>query len=310
LVQDQDVYLSIHGMLARIRCYLDHIYTENKAPVLYESNMTGPDSLLTLTMLFSTPFVFSKDDADACIVYSRIAEISSLLQVTCYKFPILLFFLRRLHVSSGNARIVTHILGDAIPALVYVNDPIITSKVLQVILTSINNSGSNDSSMTSLGIKALARTHELQPRVWQELKKVYTEWVLRRKSGTVRRKIDLTKTGPIKMELSVLTTMRDVCKSRPRECAPDILPMIISLLQTCQDLSMASLSIMVDIINTCVQAGLVESRSIWNIAVVYLAQFALDAGVERSALLIKQLCRFYSIAGANNDSKVLQVTFF
>lgn len=287
-------------MLGRLRCYLEYIYYHNKASILVPENNAGTDSMLVLTMLFSTPYVFSNDDETAYQVYSRIAEISSLHE-TSYKFPILLFFLRRLHVSSGNARLVTLILKDAIPMLVDVSDPIITSKVLQVILTSINNSGSNDSSMASLGVKALAHTHQLQPRVWQELKKVFAEWVLRRKSGTVRRKIDLSKTCPIKMELTVLTTMRDVCKSRPRECAPDVLPMIISLLQTCQDLSMASLSIMVDIITTCVEAGLVESRSIWNIAVVYLAQFSLDQGVQKSILLVKQLCRFYSVAGAKND---------
>jgi hypothetical protein len=288
-------------MLGRLRCYLEYIYYDNKASILMPENNAGTDSMLVLTMLFSTPYVFS-DEETACAVYSRIAELSS-LHDTNYKFPILLFYLRRLHASSGNARLVTHILKNAIPTLVDVNDPIITSKVLQVILSSINNSGSSDSAMASLGIKALAHTHELQPRVWQELKRVFAEWVLRRKSGMVRRKIDLTKTGPIKMELTILTTMRDVCKSRPRECAPDVLPMVISLLQTCQDLSMASLSIMVDIITTCVQAGLVDSRSIWNVAVVYLAHFALDQGVERSALLIKQLCRFYSVAGAKNDGK-------
>ncbi|KAI7891869.1 uncharacterized protein EV154DRAFT_419668 [Mucor mucedo] len=282
----------------RLLCHLEYLYKEEQAPILDSGYNTATDSVLTLNLIFSVPFVFFADNE--CLIYSRIAEISSIIG-TCYKFPILLFFLRRLHASSGNAVVVTHILKDVIPTLVDVNDPIITSKVLQVILTSINNSGSNDSAMASLGVKALAHTHNLQPRVWQELKKVFAEWVLRRKSGTVRRRIDLTKTGPIKMELTILTTMRDVCKSRPRECAPDILPMVISLLQTCQDLSMASLSIMVDIINTCVQTGLVEARSIWNIAVVYLAQFSLDQGVEKSSLLVKQLCRFFSIAGAKDD---------
>lgn len=287
-------------MLGRLLCHLEYVYSECQAPILDSKYNTAADSVLTLTLLFSAPFVFSQDNE--CLIYSRIAEISCMIE-TCYKFPILLFFLRRLHASSGNALMVTHILKDVIPTLVDVNDPIITSKVLQVVLTSINNSGSSDSAMASLGIKALAHTHELQPRVWQELKKVFAEWVLRRKSGTVRRRIDLTKTGPIKMELTVLTTMRDACKTRPRECAPDVLPMVISLLQTCQDLSMASLSIMVDIISTCVQTGLAEARSIWNIAVVYLAQFALDQGVDKSTLLVKQLCRFYSIAGVKDDGR-------
>lgn len=277
-----------YGMLGRLLSHLESI------------NATSEASLAdtTLTLLFTTPFVFSGDET-ACEAYSRIARLTSVIRPS-YKFPALLFFLRGMHVSSGNALIITHLFNQVIPSLVDVNDPVITSKVLQVILTSISG---QDSAMTSLGVKALGRTYELQPRVWQELKKVFAEWVLRRKSGTVRRKIDLTKTGPIKMELAVLTTMRDVCKTRPKECAPDVLPMVISLLQTCQDLSIASLSIMVDIINSCVEAGLVESRSIWNITVVYLAQFALEQGVEKSLLLTKQLCRFYAIAGARNDGR-------
>lgn len=295
-------------MSSQLLCHLEYIYMEGQPPILDTKYNSTSDSVLTWTLLFSTPFVFSQQE-DACLIYSRIAEISCIIK-TCYKFPILLFFLRRLHASSGNALIVTHILKDVIPTLVDVNDPIITSKVLQVILTAINNSGGSDSVMASLGIKALAHTYALQPRVWQELKKVFAEWVLRRKSGTVRRRIDLTKTGPIKMELAVLTTMRDICKTRSRECAPDILPMVISLLQTCQDLSMASLSIMVDIINTCVQTGLVEARSIWNIAVVYLAQFSLDHGVDKSTLLVKQLCRFYSIAGAKNEGNFRTLHFY
>jgi len=211
----------------------------------------------------------------------------------------LLFLLRMLRAWFDEPRLVAHLFKDVVPLLTDPNDPTITSKVLQVVLSSI----SSGDTMASLGVKALAHTHQRQPRVWQELKKVLAEWVLRRKSGTVRRKVDLTVSGPIKLELAVLTTMRDVCKTKPRECAPDVLPMVMSLLQTCQDLSMASLSILMTTINHCIKAGLVEPRSIWNIAVVYLAQFAVDQGTQKSALLVQELCKFYSIAGSRNDGK-------
>jgi hypothetical protein len=261
------------------------------------------DDTSALNMLFSTPFVFKRTAVeDIYSAYYRITLLSA-SQKTCYKFPMLLFLLRMLRAFYQDAHIVAHIFRDVIPILANANDPTITSKVLQVILSSIHSSGSVDSSMASLGVMALAHTHQRQPRVWQELKKVFSEWVLRRKSGTVRRKIDLSVTGPIKMELAILTTMRDVCKERPRECAPDVLPMVISLLQTCQDLSMASLSLILSTINYCVKAGLVESRSIWNVAVVYLAQFAFEQGTQKSALLVQQLCKFYSIAGAKQDSE-------
>lgn len=266
--------------------------------MLNQGYNAGPDTTLTLNMLFSTPHVYDADLDTQCIVFTRITELSSLVETSC-KFPMLLFLLRMLRAWFDEPRLVAHLFKDVVPLLAHPNDPTITSKVLQVVLSSI----SSGDTMASLGVKALAHTHQRQPRVWQELKKVLAEWVLRRKSGTVRRKVDLSVSGPIKLELAVLTTMRDVCKTKPRECAPDVLPMVMSLLQTCQDLSMASLSILMTTINHCIKAGLVEPRSIWNIAVVYLAQFAVDQGTQKSALLVQELCKFYSIAGSRNDGK-------
>ncbi|KAI8645057.1 hypothetical protein BD408DRAFT_382648 [Parasitella parasitica] len=285
----------IYGLLAHILVYIDGFY-KGIIPVLKDGYSTGPGFTLILNMLFSTPHVHGPDLDTRCIVYSRITELSSLPETSC-KFPMLLFLLRMLRASFDEPRLVTHLFKDVIPTLADPNDPTITSKVLQVILSSISSSDT----MASLGVKALAHTHQRQPRVWQELKKIFADWVLRRKSGTVHRKIDLSISGPIKLELAILTTMRDVCKTRPRECAPDVLPMVMSLLQTCHDLSMASLSILMASINHCINAGLVEPRSMWNVAVVYLAQFALDQGTQRSILLVQELCKFYSIAGSRND---------
>jgi hypothetical protein len=189
-----------------------------------------------------------------------------------------------------------------LPSLVQANDPTTTSKVLSIALSIINGASQNGT-MASVGVTMLAIIYQHQPRVWQELKKVLTDWILRRKSRTFRRRIDLSETGTIKLELAVLTTMRDLCKTRPRECAPDILPMVMSLLQTCQDLSMASLSVLVETISHCTESGLVEPRSIWTIAVRYIADFAMNNGIRQSKLVIKQLCKFFGIAGKNEDGK-------
>ncbi|GAN03098.1 hypothetical protein MAM1_0034c02549 [Mucor ambiguus] len=282
LIQTNNIY----GTLAHILVYLEGFYN-GTIPVFNQGYNAGPDTTLTLNILFSTPHVYDADLDTQCIVLSRITELSSLVEASC-KFPMLLFLLRILRASFDEPRLIAHLFKDVIPILADPNDPTLTSKVLQVVLSSI----SSGDTMASLGVKALAHTHQRQPRVWQELKKVFAEWVLRRKSGTVRRKVDLSVTGPIKLELAVLTTMRDVCKTKPRECAPDVLPMVMSLLQTCQDLSMASLSILLTTINHCITAGLVEPRSIWNIAVVYLAQFAADQGTQKSALLVQEFLKY------------------
>ncbi|RCI03918.1 hypothetical protein CU098_000747, partial [Rhizopus stolonifer] len=301
IVKDHNIY----GLLGHLFVYLNKLY-QNMPPVLEAGYNTGSEDTLALNMLFSTPFVYSQDQLVQCTVYTRMAELTC-LQETCYKFPLFLFLLRMLRVSFANPRLVTHIFRDVLPMLANTNDPTITSKILQVVLSAISAGG--NSSMAILAVKSLAHLYQRQPRVWQELKKVFSEWVLRRKSGTVRRKIDLTKTGPTKMELAILTTMRDVCALRPRECAPDILPMVISLLQSCQDLSMASLSLLLTIINHCVKTGLAEPRSIWNVSVVYLAMFAMEQGTQRSELLVQQVCAFYAIAGARNDSKYTGLLF-
>lgn len=266
---------------------------------IFSKNLSSTS--VTLNLLFLTPFTLDDDTQVQCKALSTLSELS-FLQTGRYKFPVLLYLLHVIRRSSGKSDTLLHIFHHVLPSLSSTNDPIITSKVLQIIL-SIIHTEDNDLSMASLGVRALVQVYERQPRVWQELKKVFTDWVLRRKSVTLRRKVDLSVTGPIRLELSVLTSMRDVCQLHPRECAPDILPMVISLLQACQDLSMASLSIIMSIICTCVEAGFVEPRSIWSITVVYLARFALDAGTKRSLLLIKQLCRFYALAGDKDEGK-------
>ncbi|CEG67181.1 hypothetical protein RMATCC62417_03647 [Rhizopus microsporus] len=289
---------TIHGLLGHLFTYILS-FCSNEMPKVDILSKNLSSTSVTLSLLFLTPFTLDDDTQVQCKALSALSELS-FLQTGCYKFPVLLYLLHVIRRSSGKSDTLLHIFHHVLPSLSSTNDPIITSKVLQIIL-SIIHTEDNDLSMASLGVRALVQVYERQPRVWQELKKVFTDWVLRRKSVTLRRKVDLSVTGPIRLELSVLTSMRDVCQLHPRECAPDILPMVISLLQACQDLSMASLSIIMSIICTCVEAGFVEPRSIWSITVVYLARFALDAGTKRSLLLIKQLCRFYALAGDKDE---------
>ena len=278
--------------------YMENIYSR-LYPIYPIDDQKSSPVTFTLSLLFSIPFVFHEDRDIQCQVYSNIASLSE-----HYKFPVFLFLLRMLQ-STEDPCLITHIFRDVLLKLADTNDPVMSSKILQVLLSAIP---SNESSVVaSLAVKALGQLYQRQPRVWQELKRVFSDWVLRRKSGSVRRKVDLTQTGPIKMELAILTTMRDVVAFRPRECAPDILPMAVSLLQSCPNLSMASLSILMHIINLSVEANLAEPRSIWQVTVVYLAMFAAEQGTPKSNLLIKQLCRFYAMAGARDDRKLLHI---
>ncbi|KAI8375120.1 hypothetical protein BD560DRAFT_422676 [Blakeslea trispora] len=282
----------IYGPLMHMMMYLDKIYTHTYPECSSESPLEQ-----TFHLLFSFPFIFDEDMDHQCQVYTTMVHLSG-----DYKFPLFLFLLRQLQ-SSHHPRLITHLLGDVLLQLADTDDPIMTTKVLQVLLSAIPSDAS--SAMASLAVRALGRLYQRQPRVWQELKRVFSEWILRRKSSsTVRRKgVDREA---IQMELAILTTMRDVCRFRPHQCAPDILPMAVSLLQSCSDLSMASLSILMNIINQSVQAGLAEPRSIWQIAVVYLAMFAAEQG---AVVLLKEVCQFYALAGARDDSSEYYLQF-
>ncbi|CAO3663134.1 unnamed protein product [Rhizopus stolonifer] len=285
----------INGLLGHLATHVISSYSNNMPEL---SNKSLSNTSKDLGLLFKIPYTLSDDTQIQCKALTELSDLS-VAQETSYKFPTLLFLLHIIRHSSKKPTTLLHIFYHILPSLADANDPVITSKVLQIITSVIHTEA--DTSLAALGVRSLAVVCERQPRAWQELKKVFTDWILRRKSRTLRRKIDLSVTGPTKLELAVLTTMRDMCKSKPRECAPDILPMIISLLQSCQDLSMASLSLIMDIVCTCVEAGFVEPRSIWSIVVVYIAQFSLDTGIERSLLLAKQLCRFYALAGDKDE---------
>ncbi|KAL0087967.1 hypothetical protein J3Q64DRAFT_1735427 [Phycomyces blakesleeanus] len=183
-----------------------------------------------------------------------------------------------------------------------------TSKILQITLAIIYGQNttlggmqsSRETTMASVGIKTLEKIYERQPRVWQELKRVLSDWVIRRKSitGFSRKNASL---ATLQMELSVLTTMRDLCISKPRECAPTILPMVISLLQSCQDLSITTLTIIVQTICACIRAGMAEPRSVWNVAMRYIAKYAMENDIDKVQLLHEAICDFFSIVGDKDE---------
>ncbi|KAI9255310.1 hypothetical protein BY458DRAFT_520410 [Sporodiniella umbellata] len=286
---------NISGPLAHIATYVVRSYLEVELSV---PNKSISDVSKDMDLLFTTPSTLSDDTKKQFQALNNLSSLCS-TNTTNYKFPVLLYLLHIIRHSSEKPSTLLHVFHKILPSLTDSNDTIITSKVLQIIISVISTE--NDTPLAALGVRSLAAVCKRQPRVWQELKKVFTDWISRRKSRMLRRKIDLTMTGPIKVELAVLTTMRDMCQFKPEEYASDVLPMAISLLQSCQDLSMASLSLIMDIICTCIETGFVECRSLWSIVVVYLAQFSIDAGIERSLLLVKQLCRFYALAGEKDE---------
>jgi hypothetical protein len=54
---------------------------------------------------------------------------------------------------------------------------------------------------------------------------------------------------------------RDVFEEKPLETAQDLLPGVVSLLQTVADLSVTSIALIIRSITACVKADLLEARS-------------------------------------------------
>ncbi|KAI8393852.1 uncharacterized protein BYT42DRAFT_552475 [Radiomyces spectabilis] len=272
-------------------------------PVELHPTMTTVSQLHVL--LYSTPFVFHADASVRNSYLSHLVRTASLISAPSRKFPLLmlLMYLMRQPVSSIDT--LLHILHQSIPDLVDVNDPITTSKALQVTLSIVQGAHAmkglqtvRETTLASIGVKVLTKIYMRQPRVWQELKKLLSDWVLRRKSSKGKT---WNKLGGIQMEIAMLTIMRDLCRLRPTECAQDILPMVVSILQTCEDLSIASLSLLMETMCACIEAGMAETRSMWTVAIMYIAQYAMDMDNAVSSLLIQKLCDFFALVGDKDE---------
>ncbi|CAO3580472.1 unnamed protein product [Absidia cylindrospora] len=267
------------------------------------------------SILFCVPLLFNKAASIRKIYLCHIVKLlDNAQEQTSLKFPVLLVLIHLMRHPVTTTDTLLVIMQHTIPSLVSTNDPVTTTKILHITLSLVH--GTHDSStlvnalsrstrettMSSIGLKIMAKLHEKQPRIWQELRKVLSDWILRRKSNNGRgSSTDIDKTGSIQMDLAVLTTMRDLCQKHPRECAADVLPMLISLLQTCQYVHVGSLSIIVQTMCACVNAGMAEPRSLWLVALSYIAQFARDLPVEQSGLLLRRLCEFFEIVGKKDD---------
>lgn len=255
------------------------------------------------SVIFTTPLVFSKSAEERNTHLSALVDLASQTSHSVpFKFPVLLLllYLMRSHdlMSSGT---FLYIYQNLLPQLVHPSDPLTTSRILQLLLPVVQGGHASqlrDTTMASVAFRVLVKVFERQPRVWQELKRVLANWVLHRKSA--HRAPD-TKAA-IQMEIAVLSSMAQLCKEHANECAQDLLPMLMTLLQTCNCLSVSSLCYIMDAICACIRAGLVEPRPIWVVAINYVAAYAVEqAQLTHVHLLWQRLCDFFSIVGDMNE---------
>ncbi|KAI9288439.1 hypothetical protein BC943DRAFT_357314 [Umbelopsis sp. AD052] len=263
-----------------------------------------------IALLRVTPTLFEMSGEAPIQSVDSFVRIATKACPSSKKFPAFLLLLHVLHESRDQAEYTNHILQVSIPSLVRSNDPVLTSKVLKIAMSLVQGRTPKHqgifhkdtlTSLTCVGIPMLFTIYEKQPRVWQYLKAVILDWINFRKSGArgfARRPVTVSEH---QTEMAILLITRKLFEEKPLETAQDILPGIVSLLQTVSDLSMPSISLIVLSINACVKADLLDARSIWTIVLSYVAAYVKSQNEESSIPVIKALCAFFEIVGCLKD---------
>ncbi|CAG8797714.1 3118_t:CDS:2, partial [Racocetra persica] len=197
-----------------------------------------------------------------------------------------------------NTSVHLHILHHALPSLVSTTDSTITAKVLKVTMSLVHRQEMNkETNLNAVGIRMLYKLWLRQRRCWKQLRFIISEWTKKRKLE--RSAYDDTKRERFEIELAVLSTIRDICKSKGRDYAEELLPFISSLLQSVI-LHPKSLYLIIETLNACIEAKVVETRAVWIVLMSYIADAIMQAN-PLNMLLVSGLCQFYKLIDQYGD---------
>ncbi|KAH8551145.1 hypothetical protein BGW37DRAFT_494982 [Umbelopsis sp. PMI_123] len=265
---------------------------------------------MAIALLRLTPAIFEVSGEAPMASVDSFVRVATTACPSSKKFPAFLLLLHVLGQSRDDPEYTNHILQVSIPSFVHPNDPILTSKVLKIAMSLVQGrtpqhqgifQSDTMTSLTSVGIRMLMAIYNKQPRVWQYLKMVILDWINYRKStarGYSRRPVTVSEH---QTEMTILTTTKQLFEEKPMETAQDLLPGIVSLLQTVTDLSVPSIALIVLSVNACVKADILEARSIWTIVLNHIASYTNSQSQESSIPVIKALCKFYEMVGGIKD---------
>ncbi|CAG8528124.1 16440_t:CDS:10 [Funneliformis mosseae] len=251
--------------------------------------------------LFHIPYLFHNKE------YVQIQALNDIISIIndnislaqSQKFPIfllILFILRNDDLSS----IHPYILHQSLPSLISPKDPIITAKVLKITMSLVQVD--RDTRLKAVGIRVLYKLWERQRRCWKSLRFILGEWVKNRKLNHSRINIEEVKGERFEVEVAALTTIRDICKSKARDYAEEVIPFMSSLLQS-TILHPNSLCLIIESLNLCVEATVIDSRAVWTVLMSYVAD-AIMQSKHLNVKLIARLCQFYRLVAQNEDTDV------
>ncbi|CAI2165552.1 14383_t:CDS:10 [Funneliformis geosporum] len=251
--------------------------------------------------LFHIPYLFHKKENVQIQALNEIISIinDNISLAQSQKFPIfllILFILRNDDLSS----IHPHILHQSLPSLISPKDPIITAKVLKITMSLVQVD--RETRLKAVGIRVLYKLWERQRRCWKSLRFILGEWVKNRKLNNSRIINDDVKGERFEVEVAALTTIRDICKSKARDYAEEVIPFMSSLLQSVI-LHPNSLCLIIESLNLCVEAKVIDSRAVWTVLMSYVAD-AIMQSKHLNVRLIARLCQFYRLVAQNEDTDV------
>ncbi|CAG8584546.1 9430_t:CDS:2, partial [Cetraspora pellucida] len=254
--------------------------------------------------LFYVPYLYHHDVATRILALNHLTSIinSDLILMQSQKFPIFLLFLYVLRNDSSTL-VHLHILHHSLPSLVSTTDSTITAKVLKITMSLVNKQEMNkEPNLNAFGIRMLYKLWLRQRRCWRQLRFILSEW-------TNKKKLQISTYDDTKseVELAALSTIRDICKSKGRDYAEELLPFISSLLQSVI-LHPKSLYLIIETLNACIEAKVVETRAVWIVLMSYIADAIMQAN-NLNVHLVSGLCQFYKLIVQYGDDTDVYIEF-
>ncbi|CAJ0758400.1 17081_t:CDS:10 [Entrophospora sp. SA101] len=246
-----------------------------------------------INLLFHIPYLFHENDTSKIEALDYLTSVitEDMQMAKSLKLPIflLLLYILRNDISSS---IHLHILYDSLPSLITRNDPIITTKIFKVItnimqeeeLNLNNNDGIYYYKLSTIGIRVLFKCWKRQKRCWEALISVISNWV---EDRLLKTSIDI-KREDFELEISILSTIRDICKIDAVNYSEELIPLISSLLQS-TILHPISLCLVIDTLNT-----------FWNKFIIYIAEIVKINKIS-NLQVISMLCNFYQLVAKHDD---------
>ncbi|KAI9357908.1 hypothetical protein DFJ73DRAFT_794120, partial [Zopfochytrium polystomum] len=175
------------------------------------------------------------------------------LQSALVILPVLLMVLR----NDPSARVKNHVLATVLPSLADLKDPFVTSRLIRIgsSLAAAASDFKEPLPLSAAGLRLLGDLWKRQPRVWVDVKAA-----LSRKTAELNR-MEHGSTRDA-WEVGILSVLRDVCQTKPRECGEEVLLFTSSLL-TGTNLCVTAVALAVRTINSALRVQVQNPRAVW-----------------------------------------------